>query len=155
MDAKVVQSVPKGKLMLVDKMQRNQEEINCKTCNKLTQKYVCSDFNRPRKFCSPECYYSWKKINPKKGKFHHCWKGENCSYSTKHKRLYSTFGKANKCENKNCTYKNPKRFEWANISGKYLRDRSDWQMLCTKCHHLYDFINFGARKEIYKNVATN
>ena len=37
----------------------------------------------------------------------------------------------------------------ANISGKYLKDLSDWQRLCVKCHSRYDWENFGARKVFY------
>lgn len=32
----------------------------------------------------------------------------------------------------------PKRYEWANISGEYKRDRSDWVMLCPSCHRKID-----------------
>jgi hypothetical protein len=29
-------------------------------------------------------------------------------------------------------------FDWANISGEYLRDFSDWQQLCKLCHKAFD-----------------
>lgn len=32
----------------------------------------------------------------------------------------------------------PSRYEWANISGEYKRDRSDWVMLCPSCHRKID-----------------
>jgi len=40
--------------------------------------------------------------------------------------------------------------EWANKSGKYLREKSDWFRLCKKCHCRYDYENFGAREIFYK-----
>ena len=30
------------------------------------------------------------------------------------------------------------RYHWANVSGKYLRDISDWIQLCVKCHKQFD-----------------
>lgn len=29
-------------------------------------------------------------------------------------------------------------FQWANISGEYLRIVSDWKQLCVKCHKKFD-----------------
>lgn len=74
----------------------------------------------------------------KKGQIPTNYKGENAKYATKHQWVYYHFGKANRCENKECNYKNPKRYHWANISGKYLRDRGDWIMLCPSCHKKMD-----------------
>ena len=66
------------------------------------------------------------------------WKGNNASYVAKHMWIVKHYGKANKCEQKGCRYKSPKRYEWANISGEYKRDRSDWVMLCPSCHRKID-----------------
>jgi len=79
---------------------------------------------------------------------HYNWKGENVPYCVKHMWLHYNFGSANKCENPDCVYprknaKNkimlkPSRYEWSNISGKYLRDRNDYIQLCPSCHRLKD-----------------
>ncbi len=81
------------------------------------------------------------------------WKGDDVSYVGLHKWIYSRLGKAIKCENPNCFYprwsyredgtkkrylKSPKRYEWANVSGKYLRDLKDFVQLCSSCHKQYD-----------------
>lgn len=77
------------------------------------------------------------------------WKGNNASYVAKHMWIVKHYGKANKCEQKGCHYpkvvdagrkiiEQPKRYEWANISGEYKRDRSDWVMLCPSCHRKID-----------------
>ncbi len=63
------------------------------------------------------------------------WKDLN--YRAKHKRINRDFNIANKCENINCKHKS-KSYEWANLSGTYLEDRSDWMMMCRSCHSLYD-----------------
>lgn len=77
------------------------------------------------------------------------WKGDEASYVAKHMWISKTFGKAACCENKDCSYPKlvnagrslinaPKRFEWANISKKHKRDRSDYVQLCPSCHQKWD-----------------
>lgn len=94
-----------------------------------------------------------KKRNPPKNLFqkrdnHPRWIKGKISYLAVHKWLYREFGLANKCEYKNCIYprknannkllEKPKRFDWANISSLYKRERSDWIMLCPSCHAKFD-----------------
>lgn len=64
------------------------------------------------------------------------WKGENAGYVAKHMWITKHYGKASCCEF-NTEHKN-KRFEWANLSGRYLRDRSDYIQLCPSCHRKMD-----------------
>lgn len=46
-----------------------------------------------------------------------------------------------------CGENNPsKSYDWSNVSGKYLRDTSDWIRLCHRCHCQKDF-----KKQICKN----
>lgn len=66
------------------------------------------------------------------------WKGDDASYVAKHMWIKKMFGKANRCENPNCAYKNPKRYEWANLSGKHLREITDYKQLCPSCHRKMD-----------------
>ena len=89
-----------------------------------------------------------KKLPKLSGINNPSWKGENAKYCSKHQAIYRKYGKANKCENKNCIYprinsrgdmlKKPKKYHWANISKKYKRDRNDWIMLCVSCHIKWD-----------------
>ena len=74
-----------------------------------------------------------------KGYIPHNYKGETARYETKHQWVYYHYGKAKICENKECKYKNPKKYHWANISGKYKRDRKDWIQLCPSCHKRMDY----------------
>jgi hypothetical protein len=60
------------------------------------------------------------------------WKGDEASYFAKHQYAARHFGKASKCS----FYP-----EWANISGKYERERTDWIELCPKCHWKFDHPN--------------
>ena len=64
------------------------------------------------------------------------WKGESAGYAAKHKWLDRNFGRPRKCEN--CGTEKAKKFEWANISGKYHREREDYKCLCTSCHRKMD-----------------
>ena len=72
-----------------------------------------------------------------KGNNNPAWMGDKVSYRALHMWMQNNFGKADRCEGKNCkniTY----YFEWANISGKYKRNRKDWIRLCKSCHILFD-----------------
>ena len=69
-----------------------------------------------------------------KCKMHHFWKGNFAKYSSKHSWIRKEFGNAYRCENKDCRSKDQKIFDWANISGKYLRKIKDFKMLCRSCH---------------------
>lgn len=64
------------------------------------------------------------------------WKGDKAGYVAKHSWLTKHYVKGNSCEE--CGTKDSKRLEWANISGKYLRERSDYKVLCTSCHRKMD-----------------
>lgn len=64
------------------------------------------------------------------------WKENDASYSAKHHWILKHYGKASKCEK--CGSKNCKRYEWANISGEYKRDISDYMQLCPSCHRKMD-----------------
>jgi hypothetical protein len=70
------------------------------------------------------------------GEKHAEWKGDLASYSAKHIWMTYHYGKPKMCEH--CLSGNKKMYHWANISGKYIRDRSDWLRLCSSCHKLYD-----------------
>ena len=62
------------------------------------------------------------------------------NYKNCHAYINNHYGKASKCENKNCTYQNPKRYEWALIRGKeYSKNIEDYIQLCPSCHRKYDF----------------
>ena len=71
-----------------------------------------------------------------RGEKHWNWKGENVKYRRLHGWLVLTYGKANHCEE--CRDKHAKVYDWANISGEYKRDPSDYKQLCRKCHIKFD-----------------
>jgi hypothetical protein len=64
------------------------------------------------------------------------WKGNKASYAAKHMWLSKHYSKGNTCED--CGTNKASRLEWANVSGEYLRERSDYKVLCPSCHRLMD-----------------
>ena len=55
-----------------------------------------------------------------------------------HKWLFRNFGKANCCEYPKCK-KNSTVYQWALIKRKkYIRKITNYWMLCSSCHHIYD-----------------
>lgn len=74
--------------------------------------------------------------NSKKGENHHFWKGEAAGYTAKHNWARKYLGTPAYCEH--CKQSDKKRYEWANVSGKYLREPTDWLRLCSSCHKKYD-----------------
>lgn len=72
------------------------------------------------------------------------WKGENISYSGLHNWIHRKYGNATKCEECRST----KNIQWANKTGKYLRDRTDWLQLCPSCHWFQDNQNHSKKRFI-------
>lgn len=58
-------------------------------------------------------------------------------YTRIHRWISYKNGKPNICSK--CGTKDSKRYEWANISGKYKEDIKDWIRLCKSCHGRMDF----------------
>jgi len=70
------------------------------------------------------------------GKKHWNWKGDKVGYKGLHDWVSRNYGKPHICWF--CGKTDAKKFEWANISGKYLRDKCDWIRLCASCHDLFE-----------------
>lgn len=66
------------------------------------------------------------------------WKGKNASYRTKHRWMVNHYGQPTTCEHCQTGNLTGHQIHWANISGEYRRDRTDWLRLCSKCHGLFD-----------------
>ena len=78
------------------------------------------------------------------------WKGDKVGYVAVHEWVYKNLGQSSKCSDCGTTDLN-KRYEWANISGKYKRVLSDWKRLCSLCHRKFDGL-FG--ENCYKSKLT-
>lgn len=84
---------------------------------------------------------------------HSHWKGDAAKYMSKHGWLYRNWGQPQRCD-ECCSTDKPRRYyHWANISDKYIRDRSDWKRLCALCHILFDKSKKGILKPQIKNCT--
>lgn len=60
-------------------------------------------------------------------------------YVLLHQRVNKQLGQLKECEN--CGTKDAKSYDWANISGEYKEELSDWARLCRLCHGLIDGVH--------------
>jgi len=78
------------------------------------------------------------------GQRHKCWKGDAASYKAKHQWVARILGRPRVCQECGRTVPprghetDQKYFQWANISGHYLRIVEDWKRLCAACHGKFD-----------------
>lgn len=76
------------------------------------------------------------------------WKGDDVGLSPIHTWLNRHYGKPRFCER--CHTTTAKMYDWANISGEYKRDRSDFLRLCRSCHVKMDKNWIKKPERIYK-----
>lgn len=107
---------------------------NCLQCGKkfFCKKKVGIGVWSKTKFCSAKCY--WKHDKPKGDKANR-WK-DSPSYFGIHAWITREYGQPKECQF--CFTTNSKKYEWANISKEYKRERNDYIRLCTSCHRKYD-----------------
>jgi len=70
--------------------------------------------------------------------------GSDSSYRSLHMWVERKLGKPSMCEH--CDDSSKVRYEWANKSGNYRKDLSDWIRLCKSCHLVYDYGGLCKRK---------
>ena len=71
-----------------------------------------------------------------RGERHYCWRGSEAGDRSLHIWVSRIMGKPRHCSG--CGTKTATSYEWANISGKYKRDVSDYKRLCKLCHVEFD-----------------
>lgn len=70
------------------------------------------------------------------------WRGDAVGYRALHHWVVRKLGKAIYCQNSRLHKAG--RYHWANISGEYKRELSDWRQLCPSCN-LTDGIHVALR----------
>jgi hypothetical protein len=78
----------------------------------------------------------WESLKGVKNEKAPNWKENPAHITTVHKWMDVNYGQPRKCEF--CDTTESSRYAWANISGKYYRDKRDFLRLCTKCHLHFD-----------------
>jgi hypothetical protein len=66
------------------------------------------------------------------------WKGDEVGYRGLHLWVEKILGRPKKCKHCGKDGLVGKKIHWANKSGLYLRNLSDWIRLCVPCHKKYD-----------------
>jgi len=66
------------------------------------------------------------------------WMGDDVGYSGLHAWVKKNLGKPDTCEHCGKTGLRGHKIHWANKSGEYKREITDWIRLCVKCHSKYD-----------------
>ena len=74
------------------------------------------------------------------------WKASRVGYRGIHLWIERTLGRPKKCSHCQKISDDSREMQWANKSGRYLRDVSDWIRLCRKCHVIMD----GRGKKLIK-----
>lgn len=72
----------------------------------------------------------------KRGNKNRLWKGDKVGYVGLHQWVRRELGTPMQCEK--CGTVDRRFYDWANKSGKYKRDTSDWIRLCRPCHRAHD-----------------
>ena len=71
-------------------------------------------------------------------KFPNGYKGDKVGYFGLHEWVRKHLGTPDTCEFCGKNGLTSKQINWANKSGDYLRDLTDWLRLCIPCHRMYD-----------------
>lgn len=66
------------------------------------------------------------------------WKGDKVGYHGLHYWVRNVLGKPDKCQNCGKGGLTGRKINWANKSGEYKREITDWIRLCISCHRLFD-----------------
>lgn len=112
----------------------NDIQIKCQFCG---NNFITNLHEGHKRFCSKNCWDKWSV-----GKNHWNWKGDDVGYGGLHDWVEDQLGKPTKCEYCGKDGLTGRKIGWANKSGEYLRDLSDWLRLCVSCHREYDHISF-------------
>lgn len=78
--------------------------------------------------------------------------GANSSYRMLHSWVEKNLGKPKQCVL--CGTTSRKTYHWANISGKYKKELSDWRRLCVTCHHREKNLGYCIRKHKLTPINT-
>lgn len=107
---------------------QNPKLYTPKACSMVCNRIRLRGINR-----SPKTQFTTEKVT---GENNANWKGDKVGYSALHDWVRRVLGTPMQCEN--CGTTTHRQFEWANLSGEYKRDISDWARLCKMCHVLID-----------------
>lgn len=86
----------------------------------------------------PTSYQLQKAGEAVTGAKNHLWRGDKVGYRALHEWVERHLGLPTRCEQCGKDGLRSRNIHWANKSGKYLRELTDWLRLCVPCHKAYD-----------------
>ena len=125
-----------GYLNAPDTRRRMSESASARVASPATRAAISAALKgrRPKNF---DMALALAHAAPKKrGAEANNWRGDAVKYGGLHSWVRRELGKPGECAH--CGTKSARKFEWANKSGEYRRDVTDWLRLCTRCHRRYD-----------------
>ena len=116
--------------------------LNCKKEYLLSYKYSRKQ-RLASKYCSILCKnesteFKEKERQSHKGILAYNYKGDKANYRSLHAWVVRWLGQPQTCSKCDKTNLSGHLIHWANKSGQYLRELSDWVRLCVKCHKNFD-----------------
>lgn len=149
-----------------DSMKKSGSILNCEWCGDKTYKRMAQIVSHKHHYCSQECRIKalnhnrvpWNKgtvgvMKPNSTSFkkgqrasvatefkrrEHVFKGTLSEYKYIHYKVGVLFGKLEQCENCGKDGLTGRKIHWANITGVYDTNRSNWRRLCVRCHAIND-----------------
>lgn len=123
--------------------------LNCGVLFEPSNKHYLRAKKKPEliAFCNVYCHRQFNFLPLKNGRFKEgqtlgerngMWKGDDVGYHAVHDWIKRWYGRPQVCEHCPAKDLGGKRHQWANISRKYKRERSDWIRLCASCHYKFD-----------------
>ena len=122
---------------------------------KLSEKHKIA-ISKAHKGKLPKNFYEiqklgWEANRKRKGRDIWNWKGDKVGYGALHDWVIRKLGQPQECWK--CYILTAKRYEWSNISGKYLRNIDDFIRLCHSCHAKFDRKNPKRPQFLWKAEA--
>lgn len=129
-----------GKCKECTKMDTRNNKTIPRTCKNCGKDFMANPNEIRRRtgganVCSRACWYAYMPSVLEK-KWDALGRTESTIYQKAHKFVYGELGKANHCDE--CGSKDGDWYHWANLSGTYSLDLSDWKQMCPSCHKRYD-----------------
>lgn len=85
----------------------------------------------------------------KRGDKNQNWKGDSVGYFALHRWVCKNFKAPRMCEF--CKTIESYGYQWANLDGKYTRERKTWALLCISCHRNHD--NKRGKQVVFNTIT--
>lgn len=119
----------------------------CEQCGRDFLAHTTEIKRRGGKYCSRDCF---NKALPQIFALRN--EDMKMTYTGVHAWIKRVAGQPKYCEI--CKSTDAKAYDWSNVSGKYIRRKTDWQRLCRSCHIKYDDHTTKRKETLMKKNGT-